>query len=169
MSVVVGYIQSNGDPGWVAVQTRELLDLGCHTIRTEHSDGADPVLKPVLNRVCEFLGPGDELVTPSLGHLGIGQDSIKAVCLRLERQGATLRLLEPDVSTVNESGRTIIRALQEEPTAHDAREGLKSNRAVDPRVIQALSDHGFGPSQIARKLGISRMTVWRRLSDEQRA
>ena len=37
-------------------------------------------------------------------------------------------------------------------------------RGVDVGTVRALSAHGFGPSQIARKLGVSRMTVWRKLA-----
>ena len=41
---------------------------------------------------------------------------------------------------------------------------VSGGRIVDAGTVRALSAHGFGPTQIARRLGVSRMTVWRKLA-----
>jgi DNA invertase Pin-like site-specific DNA recombinase len=165
--ISVGYVQSNGDPAWVEERVDELLAAGCHTVRAESRHGADVVLKPVLSRVCDFLGAGDELVAPDLRHLGQSAEAVIAAIRKVERRGAHVRLLEPAICTREDGGRALIRVIEQlEPEELEAR---RAKPPVDAQMIQDLSEHGFGPSQIARKLGISRMTVWRKLADVERA
>ena len=70
MNIVVGYVQSNGDEARRADEVRALLAMGCQTVRIEAADAPDKAFKPVLDAVCEFLGPGDQLVVPDVTHLG---------------------------------------------------------------------------------------------------
>ena len=157
MNIVVGYVQSNGDEVREAGAIRTLLAMGCQTVRIEAAHGPDKVFKPVLNAVCDFLGPGDQLMVPDVAHLGSSPSSAEALLDRLERRGARVRLIEPDEDIRYSSRR--ITPWQEAPAALTAR-----GRGIDPGAVRALSAHGFGPSQIARQLGVSRMTVWRKLA-----
>jgi len=157
MNIVVGYVQSNGDEGRRADEVRALLAMGCQTVRIEAAEAPDKVFKPVLDAVCEFLGPGDYLVVPDVTHLGSSPSSAEILLDRLERRGARVRLIEPDEDIRFSSPR--VTPWQEAPAALTAR-----GRGVDPGAVRALSAHGFGPSQIARQLGVSRMTVWRKLA-----
>ena len=45
-----------------------------------------------------------------------------------------------------------------EPVAH-----VRPRRAAGTQEIRALQEAGVGPVEIARRLGVSRMTVWRKL------
>ncbi len=157
MNIVVGYLQSNGDEAHVAAEVRALLAMGCQTVRTEAAEAPDKVFKPVLNAVCDFLGPGDQLVVPDITHLGSSPSSAEALLDGLEQRGARVRLLAWDDDLRFSSPRAA--PWQEAPTVLSAR-----GRGVDPGAVRALSAHGLGPSQIARELGVSRMTVWRKLA-----
>jgi DNA invertase Pin-like site-specific DNA recombinase len=159
MNIVVGYVQSGGDAGGQDGEVRALLALGCQTVRIEAADAPDRMFKPVLDAVCGFLGPGDQLMAPDITHLGSSPSSAEALVDRLQSRGARVRLLEPaePEEAVRSNPRT--NPWDDAPAALTAR-----GRGVDPGAVLALSAHGFGPSQIARKLGVSRMTVWRKLA-----
>lgn len=160
MNIVVGYVQSSGDERREAGEVQALLALGCQTVRIEASEELDRVFKPVLDAVCGFLGPGDRLMAPDITHLGSSPSSAEALMGRLKARGARLRLLdpaEPEARVRTPSLRTSL--WDDAPVALTAR-----GRGVDPGAVLALSAHGFSPSQIARKLGVSRMTVWRKLA-----
>jgi transcriptional regulator of acetoin/glycerol metabolism len=96
-------------------------------------------------------------VIPDVTHLGSSPSSTEALLARLRARGASIRLLE-DEEDLRFSSRRVM-PWQEAPAALTAR-----GRGVDPGAVRALSAHGFGPSQIARQLGVSRMTVWRKLA-----
>ncbi len=160
MNIVVGYVQSSGDLERQARQVRALAALGCQTVRIEAAEAPDKIFKPVLEAVGGFLGPGDELVSPDITHLGSNPRAAEGFLARLEGRGVRLRLLDP--AAIDGDARLaagVASAIGEAcvllaPPA----------RVVDAVTVRALSDHGFGPSQIARKLGVSRMTVWRKLA-----
>jgi DNA invertase Pin-like site-specific DNA recombinase len=160
MNIVVGYVQAGCDAGRQAGEVRALMALGCQTVRIEGAGEADRMFKPVLDAVCGFLGPGDQLMVPDVTHLGSSPSVAQVLMGRLRARGACVRLIDPaepeeDVRPTNP--RTS--PWDDPPAASTAR-----GRGVDPEAVLALSAHGFGPSQIARKLGVSRMTVWRKLA-----
>jgi DNA invertase Pin-like site-specific DNA recombinase len=152
MNIVVGYVQSNGDFVRQAGEVRALLACGCQTVRIEAAAAPHRTFKPVLDTVCDFLGPGDQLLVPDITHLGSSPTGAEAFVERLNTRGAQVRLLD-----VEASDRLV--AQSKPPSA-----ASQSGGRVDAGVVRALSADGFGPSQIARKLGVSRMTVWRKLA-----
>jgi len=154
MNIVVGYVQSNGDFARQAGEVRALLACGCQTVRIEAAAAPHRTFKPVLDAVCDFLGPGDQLLVPDITHLGSSPTGAEALVERLRTRGAQVRLLEVDASDRL--------AAQARPSAAGSQGGR-----IDAGVVKALSADGFGPSQIARKLGVSRMTVWRKLASAE--
>ena len=160
MKMVVGYVQATGDLVRQAQQVRALAALGCQTVRVEGAAAPDKMLKPVLEVVGGFLAPGDELVAPDITHLGSSPRAAELFLSRMEARGVRLRLLDPGAMEGEAAispgiGSATVEVLVALPQV---------GRVVDAGTVRALSDHGFGPSQIARKLGVSRMTVWRKLA-----
>jgi DNA invertase Pin-like site-specific DNA recombinase len=153
MNIVVGYVQSSGDLSRQADQVRALQSLGCQAVRVEAAEPPARLLKPVLEAVCDFLGPGDELVALDVTHLGSSPRAADAFLGRLLARGARVRLLDPGLADLE-----LPAPVRAEPPA-----AVLSGR-IDAGTVRALSAHGFGPTQIARKLGVSRMTVWRKLA-----
>lgn len=167
MHIVIGYLQLRHAPKDANDLAALMRARGAHVVRAEEDVGGADLIKPMLWAICDFIGPGDELITPDLRHLGGNVGAVLEVIHRLEARGACLRLLEPDASTAEPSGQALVRALQQlgrtEPEA-PAQLGRKPQRRVDPARIRALRARGLGPSHIAQTLGVSRMTVWRILS-----
>lgn len=162
MNIVVGYVQSNGDAGRLAGEVRTLMAFGCQTVRTEAAEAPDKLFKPVLEAVCDFLGEGDELVAPDVTHLGASPSAAESFLARLGARRARLRLLVPAPADLG----LVCTATTGARRVQDAQPPILGGR-IDAKTVKALSDHGFGPSQIARRLGVSRMTVWRKLASAE--
>nr|WP_240493961.1 recombinase family protein [Paracoccus sp. SM22M-07] len=97
----------------------------------------------------------------------------------LDAKGASLRILEPDVTTAGDMGRMVITVLgmvadmelkfirDRQRAGIDAAKdkGIYKGRQkkVDDAEIQRLAAAGLSKAQIARDLRVSRMTVYRAL------
>ena len=156
----IGYVRLR-DAG-SAVETAELKAIGCHVVRAEEPAGPGEDEGAVLESILDFVGHGDELVVTRLDQLANSSRGRLEVLDRLERRGASLYVVEQQLCTEGAGGRALRAALEAvaavEPVPMGARRGPA--RAHDIRVLQRA---GLGPVEIARRLGVSRMTVWRKL------
>jgi DNA invertase Pin-like site-specific DNA recombinase len=160
----IGYVRLHdahlgADP---ATETAALKALGCHVVRAEEParPGGDDLA--VLHSILEFIRAGDELVVGRLEHLGDSGRAMLEVLQSLERRGASLRIVEPDLSSSGPGG-PALRAALEAVAAVEPLGAARSRRPAVAQDIRALQRAGIGPVEIARRLGVSRMTVWRKL------
>lgn len=77
------------------------------------------------------------------------------------RRGAALQVLDPPFTAESEAGRALAAGLALAAPKRPASEAEYGDEA------HALRAAGLGPTEIARRLGVSRMTVWRRLRRPQ--
>ena len=144
-------------------ETAALKAMGCHVVRAEEpvAPGADD--SAVLFSILDFIGPGDQLVVPRLTQLGASSRGMLEVLDRLDQRGASLFVVEPEMCTKGPRGPALRAALE----AVSALEPVGLNRRRRPAAaaqeIRELERAGIGPVEIARRLGVSRMTVWRKL------
>jgi DNA invertase Pin-like site-specific DNA recombinase len=135
-----------------------LKAAGCQVVRAEepHSGGH------TLNSILDFIGSGDQLVVTRLDRLALTGRGLLDAVERLEARGASLSVLEPQLSSDGPAGLTLRAVLEAvadlEPAGHRRR-----RPAAAAHEIFALQRAGVGPVEIARRLGVSRMTVWRKL------
>jgi DNA invertase Pin-like site-specific DNA recombinase len=146
-----------------ADDTATLKAAGCHVVRAEEPAGPMADESSVLTSILDFIGEGDQLVVTRLNHLASSTCGLLEVIDHLEARNASLFVVEAEICSQGEGGRALRAALQAvsvvEPTwATQRRRG--STPAEDIRALQAA---GVGPVEIARRLGVSRMTVWRKL------
>ena len=158
-------------------QIDRLAQDGCAPIRAEKVTGAVRDGRGELGAVLDFIREGDELVVVRLDRLARSTRDTLNIVAELEAKGASLRVLEPEISTGGDLGRIVITTLgmvaelersflrerqRAGIVAAKARGTYKGRRkTIDPAAIQQLVAEGFGPSAIAKQLGISRMTVYR--------
>ncbi|MES2896285.1 MAG: recombinase family protein [Pseudomonadota bacterium] len=144
--------------------TATLKELGCHVVRAEEPTGPAADDSGVLASILDFIGAGDQLVVTRLNHLAPSSRGLLEVLSRLEARGAHLFVVESSISSEGEGGRALRAALQAvasvEPPWIDRR-----RRGAPADDIRALQAAGVGPVEIARRLGVSRMTVWRKLRE----
>lgn len=108
--------------------------------------------------ILEFIGEGDELVVPSLAHL-IDQSPLE-ILDQLERKHASLYAVHEEFSTRGEGARALRAALM---AVKPLTQAARLPRGCLEAEIWKLRSAGLGPTEIAQRLRISRMTVWRRL------
>lgn len=152
-------------------------------IRSETGSGASRDDRSELATVIEFLRKGDELVVNRLDRLGRSIRDVLNLVHELDAKSASLRVLEPEVTTAGDMGRMIITVLgmvadmELKFISDRQRAGIEAaedngaykgrRKSVDDDEIRKLAGEGISKAQIARDLGISRMTVYRALADTE--
>ena len=147
--------------------TAALKAAGCQVVRAEAPGAEGQTLASIL----EFMGPGDQLVVSRLERLASSGRGVLDALDRLEARGAALVVLSPDLTSQGLPGRALRAALEAvaglEPASANPNRRRRPAAAVTE--IHALQRAGVGPVEIARRLGVSRMTVWRKLKAEAAA
>jgi DNA invertase Pin-like site-specific DNA recombinase len=151
----IGYVRLR-DAG-AQDDSARLKAAGCQVVRAEEPGAGDQALSSIL----DFMGPGDQLVVTRLDRLAASGRGLLAVLDRVEARGAILTVLQPELSSVGAAG-VALRAALEAVTGLEPAAGPRRQPAA-AQAIFALQQAGLGPVEIARRLGVSRMTVWRKL------
>ena len=130
----------------------------------------------------QFLHAADELVVLRLDRLGRSTRDVLNLVHELDEKGASLRVLEPEVTTAGSMGRMVItilgmvadmelkfikdrqRAGIDAAKAEGVYKGRKKN--IDDEEIRRRIATGSSKAAVARDLSISRMTVYRALEAE---
>ncbi|HID37471.1 MAG TPA: recombinase family protein, partial [Ghiorsea sp.] len=161
------------------IQIAKLKAAGCEIVRSETGSGASRQGRAELDTVLQFVREGDELVVHRLDRLGRSTRDVLNLVHELDAKGASLRILEPEITTSGDMGRMVITVLgmvadMELKFIKDRqRAGIEAaktkgvykgrKKTVDEAAIHELASEGINKAQIARDLGVSRMTVYRAL------
>ena len=156
-----------------------LRKAGCVIVREETASGVSRDGRGELETIIEFLREGDELVVCRLDRLGRSTRDVLNLVHELDGRGASLRVLEPEVTTAGEAGRLLVTVLgmvadmeagfirsrqRAGIEAAKARGVYKGRpRTTDAGEIRRRLAAGTSKAQVAREMGISRMTVYRAL------
>jgi DNA invertase Pin-like site-specific DNA recombinase len=157
-------VEFGGDP---TTETARLSALGCEVVRTETAGSSGGQEDAVLGAILDEIAAGDELVVTRLDQLGDSGRAMLEVLERLERRGASLRVLDPALSSHGPGG-PALRAALEAVALLEPLTAAKPRRPAATQEIRDLQRAGIGPVEIARRLGVSRMTVWRKLKALER-
>tara|TARA_R110002049_G_scaffold83873_6_gene213432 strand:- start:1483 stop:2055 length:573 start_codon:yes stop_codon:yes gene_type:complete len=175
----IGYARVSSTSQDLEIQKAKLKAAGCEIVRAETGSGASRDGRMELATILEFLRAGDELVVHRLDRLGRSTRDVLNLVHELDAKGASLRVIEPEVTTAGDMGRMVITVLgmvadMELKFIRDRqRAGIKAARSrgvykgrqkrVNNEEIRRLALQGVSKAQIARDLGVSRMTVYRAL------
>lgn len=178
----VGYARVSTTDQDLDIQVARLKAAGCEIVRSETGSGASRTGRTELETIMQFLRAGDELVVLRLDRLGRSTRDVLNLVHELEEKGASLRVLEPEVTTAGSMGRMVItilgmvadmelkfikdrqRAGIEAARAEGIYRGRKKN--VDDDEIRRRVTEGASKAEVARQLKVSRMTVYRALADQ---
>lgn len=151
--------------------------VGCDLVREEAVSGRSRAGRTELETILEFIRPCDTLVVVKLDRLGRSTRDVLNLVHELESKGAALRVLEPEIDTSKPEGRIILTTLSmvaemeltfikerqragiEAAKAKGIYKGRK--RSVDRAAVQRLRNEGVGATEIARRLGVGRATVYK--------
>ena len=178
----IGYARVSTTDQDLDIQITKLKAAGCEIVRSETGSGASRDGRTELETVLQFVRAGDELVVHRLDRLGRSTRDVLNLVYELDNKGASLRILEPDITTAGDMGRMVITVLgmvadmelkfikdrQRAGIEAAKKKGVYKGRkkTVDEMAIRDLAQKGISKAQIARDLGISRMTVYRTLRSD---
>lgn len=178
----IGYARVSTTDQDLDIQITKLKAAGCEIVRSETGSGASRDGRTELETVLQFVRAGDELVVHRLDRLGRSTRDVLNLVYELDNKGASLRILEPEITTAGDMGRMVITVLgmvadmelkfikdrQRAGIEAAKKKGVYKGRkkTVDEMAIRDLAQKGISKAQIARDLGISRMTVYRTLRSD---
>ncbi len=137
--------------------------------------------RPVLEKALDYVREGDTLICTRLDRIARSTGDLLSIVDQLHGKGVRFKLLQMDLDTSTATGKLILTTLgaiatferelmlerQAEGIARARAEGKYKGRrptAMEkkPEVLQ-LRANGFNPTQIAKKLSVSRSSVYRAL------
>ncbi|MGO8397908.1 recombinase family protein [Rhizobium ruizarguesonis] len=173
----IGYARVSTIDQDFEIQQQRLKAEGCVIIRAEKVSGASREGRTELETIIAFLREGDELIVTRLDRLGRDTRDVLNIVHECEQRGAFVTILDPHVSTRGEMGHVIITVLgmvaqmERRFIRERQREGIQKAKAagnykggkvrIDHAEILRLAAAGYGPAEIARSVGCSRMQVYR--------
>jgi len=132
-----------------------------------------------LKTLLKFIDAGDVLMVTKIDRLARSIGDLQDIVRALKAKGVALRATEQPIDTSTAAGKAFLDMLgvfpefetnlrkerQMEGIAKAKAAGVYKGRppSVDRAKVADLKAQGYGPSQIARKLGIGRASVYRAL------
>lgn len=178
---VIGYARVSTNDQDCAIQEAALRSAGCTTIRSEKRSGTSLRGRDELSTVLDFLREGDTLVVTRIDRLARSVFDLESIVKAIAAKGATLKATEQPIDTSTSAGKAFLQMLgvfaefeaairkerQMEGIAKAKGSGVYKGRkpTVDIAMVKAAASEGLGATEIAKRLGIGRASVYRALSE----
>lgn len=166
-----------------AIQVAALKAAGCEVVREEKASGTSTTGRAELETVLSFLRRGDVLVVTRIDRLARSIADLQTIVRTIREKGAALECTEQPVNTGTAAGKAFLdmlgvfaefetnlrRERQLEGIAKAKAEGVYKGRpaSIDADKVRALKAEGVGASDIAKRLGIGRASVYRLLTEAE--
>jgi len=178
--MLVGYARVSSAGQSLEVQLDALKAAGCDKVFQEKKSGTTADGRQALADAVDFLREGDTLVITRLDRLARSSVDLHNIIDRLNAKGVKFRCLQQaGVDTDSGMGKLVLAILgavaefetdirkerQMEGIARAKAEGRYTGRkpTVDVTTVRAMKADGIRPSEIARRMGIGRASVYRAL------
>lgn len=164
-------------------QIETLRKLGVENDHLFVEEASSVGKRPVLDEVLKFCRKGDTLVVTSLSRLARSVPHLWEIVQHLQKKGVALRILDLDIDTSTPNGRLMMTLVggivqwereimlerQKIGIAKARKDGKFRGRVPTARrqgsEVVKLKAKGVAPSEIAKRLNISRASVYRILSE----
>lgn len=176
----IGYARVSTADQDLGLQRAALKAADCDPIRAEKASGSSTTGRSELAIVLDFIGEGDTLVVTRIDRLARSIGDLQDIVRALQAKGAKLQTTEQPIDTGTAAGRAFLSMLgvfaefetnlrrerQLEGIAKAKAAGVYKGRppSINAASILALKAEGVGPAEIARRLGISRASVYRTIN-----
>jgi len=180
----IGYARVSTTGQDLSLQVEALRAAGCDVIRQEKVSGTSTEGRAELATVLDFLNAGDVLTVTRIDRLARSIADLAIIMRRIEAKGAGLACTEQPVDTSNAAGKAFLgmlgvfaefetnirRERQMEGIAKAKGEGRYKGRrpSIDTAEVRRLkAEAGLGATEIAKRLGIGRASVYRILREAE--
>ena len=180
--MLIGYARTSTieQEAGLEAQIRDLETAGVEKVFAEQVSSIAPRLE--LERALDFIREGDTLIVTKLDRLARSVKDLLEIVDRVQAKGAALKILAMDLNTQTSHGRLVLqllgaiaefeRALMLERQIEGIRRaqalgkyrGRKPSAREKRSEIDALLAAGLGATEVAKKLGIARSSVYRAAS-----
>lgn len=188
-TTLVGYARTStlDQTAGLEAQERDLTTAGCTRIFREQVSSVDRDKRTALAEALDWLREGDTLVVTKLDRLARSVAHLVEILDQLETKGASLRILAMGIDTGTPTGKLMLTILggvaeferaimlerQREGIAKAKAEGRYKGRKPTARAkadeVLSLHAEGVGATEIARRVGIGRASVYRIIDDTKAA
>lgn len=174
---VYGYARVSTSDQDLTVQEEALRNAGCDVIRKEKVSGTSRNGRAELETLLQFLRAGDTLMVTRIDRLARSIGDLQDIVRELRAKGVSLKATEQPIDTSTAAGKAFLdmlgvfaefetnirRERQLEGIAKAKAEGVYKGRkpSIDAEAVTALKAQGVGASEIAKRLGIGRASVYR--------
>lgn len=178
---IYGYARVSSIDQDVTIQRAALTAAGCTIVRAEKASGTSRKGRNELDTLLDFLRPGDTLVVTRIDRLARSLRDLQNLVHELQERGIHLKATEQPVDTSSPAGKaflgmlgvfaefeTNLRKERQMEGIHAAKQrGIYKGRkpSIDPVAVRRLRDEGVGATEIAKRLGVGRASVYRVLHD----
>lgn len=183
--MLIGYARTStlDQKAGLDAQRRDLEADGCERIFVEQVSSVDVVSRAQLAEALAFAREGDTLVVTKLDRLARSVAHLVGILGQLEAKGVALRILSMGIDTATPTGKLMLTILggvaefereimlerQREGIAKAKADGKYKGRAPTARAkaeeVLRLHAEGIGGTEIAKRLGIGRASVYRILEE----
>ncbi|WKW50614.1 recombinase family protein [Rhodomicrobium lacus] len=182
--VTVGYARTSTteQAAGLDAQLRDLEASGCTKVFAEQVSSV--AKREQLSVALDFLREGDVFVVTKLDRLARSVRDLLEIVAAIEARGAGLRILAMNLDTTTPTGRLMLQVLgsvaeferslmlerQRDGIAKAKAEGKYKGRKPTAMAkadeVDALLRAGVTPTEVARRLGIGRSSVYRVIADK---
>ncbi|GAB6969237.1 recombinase family protein [Komagataeibacter kakiaceti JCM 25156] len=172
-----GYARVSTTDQNATTQEDALRQAGCDMIRMEKKSGTSREGRSELETLLAFLRPDDVLVVTRIDRLARSIADLQTIITEVKAKGAQLQCTEQPVDTSTAAGKAFLDMLgvfaefetnlrkerQLEGIAAAKERGVYKGRkaSIDRKQIHEMRRQGISPTEISRRLGIGRTSVYR--------
>jgi DNA invertase Pin-like site-specific DNA recombinase len=173
----LGYARVSTTEQDLAIQEAALKAAGCEVIRSEKMSATSTNGRVELRTILDFIRAGDTLTVTRVDRLARSIGDLQDIVRELREKGASLKATEQPIDTGTAAGKCFLdmlgvfaefetnlrRERQLEGIAAAKKAGVYKGRpaSIKQTDIAKLRAEGLGATEIARRLGIARASVYR--------
>ncbi|GLS18752.1 integrase-like protein y4lS [Labrys miyagiensis] len=176
-----GYARVSTTDQDLTIQVEALRKAGCEVIREEKRSGTTREGRAELDTLLTFLRSGDTLMVTRIDRLARSIGDLQDIVRSLKARGVALKATEQPIDTSTAAGKAFLDMLgvfaefetnlrkerQMEGVAKARAAGVYKGRkpTIDIATVKELQGSGLGATEIAKRLGIGRASVYRVISE----
>ena len=183
MTSKIGYARVSTFEQDLDLQIAALKAAGCDVVRSEKRSGTSTQGRDELRTLLDFIRAGDVLTVTRIDRLARSIGDLQDIVRELKAKGAILKATEQPIDTSSAAGKAFLdmlgvfaefetnlrRERQIEGIGAAKARGVYKGRppSIDAAKVATLKAEGLGATEIAKRLGMGRASVYRVLESTE--